>query len=403
MAVYSYEAVSSSGKIVRSTYEAADREGVLEMLKEKNLYPVKIDLATGIEIKTKFARHRTTINTRDIAFFCRQVSALLDAGIPIADALSIISQQIANKKLQTAVAEISDEVQTGISFSEAMKKQGVFPDLLVHMIASGEVSGTLNFVMRRMAEDYEKEYSMKKKISGAMVYPILIMVVAICAVVFVITSVLPRFVAMFESSGVELPLATQMLINLSEFIRGNWLLLLLALGLMVYFLIRFVRTSEGRFWLDSLKLKLPIIGGLNKKIISARFTRTLSSLLKSGIPLMQSLEYVAAVVGNKIIRGKIINIKEDISEGANLTDSVRKAKFFEPVLIHMVKIGEDSGKLDEVMENTARIYDDEVDSSVQGLTSIIEPLMIIFMAVVVGALVFAIISPMFDMAQTLEM
>ena len=402
MAVYTYEAVSSSGKVVRSTYETADREGVLEMLKEKNLYPVKIKEASNLEIKVSVSHHRA-IKTKDLAFFCRQITALLDAGIPIADALQIISQQLANKKLQAAVTAVTAEVQTGIPFSEAMKNQGIFPELLIHMVTSGEVSGTLNYVMRRLAEDYEKEYAMKKKISGAMVYPILIMVVAIVAVVFVLTSVLPRFVDMFESAGVALPIATQVLISVSEFIMQNWLILLAGAGLIIFGVVRFVRTSEGRYWVVTFKLKIPIIGSVNKKIVSGRFTRTLSSLLKSGIPLMQSLEYVAAVVGNKPIAGKILTIREEISKGANLTDSVRKSDFFEPVVIHMVKIGEDSGKLDEVMENTANIYDQEVDSAVQGMTSIIEPLMIIFMAAVVGALVFSIITPMFDMAQTMDM
>ena len=402
MAVYSYEAVNSAGKVVRSTFEAADCHGVLEMLKEKNLYPVKVKETSNIEIKASIS-HNRSIKTKDLAFFCRQVAALLDAGIQIADALQIISQQIANKKLQVAVAAVTEEVQTGIPFSEAMKKQGIFPDLLIHMVTSGEVSGTLNYVMRRLAEDYEKEYAIKKKISGAMVYPILIMVVAIVAVVFVLTSVLPRFALMFESAGVALPLPTQILISVSEFIMQNWLFLVLGVGILVFGVMRYVHTSEGRYWVDTFKLKIPIIGSVNKKIVSGRFTRTLSSLLKSGIPLMQSLEYVAAVVGNSIVSSKVLTIREEISKGANLTDSVRKANFFEPVVIHMVKIGEDSGKLDEVMENTANIYDQEVDSAVQGMTTIIEPLMIIFMAAVVGALVFSIITPMFDMAQTMEM
>jgi type IV pilus assembly protein PilC len=401
MATFVYEAVNNMGETVKSTYEADAKDEVLEMLEKKKLYPIKVEETIGKEIKTSVSLQR--VKLKDLAFFCRQVSALLDAGIPIADALQIINQQIANKKLQKAVEEVSDDVQTGMSFSEAMKKQEIFPPLLIHMVAAGEASGTLDFVMRRMAEDYEKEYRMKKRVSGAMVYPILIIIVAIVAVTFVVTSVLPRFVEMFASANAELPVATQMLIKLSSFLNHYWLYLLIALGLLIYGLIRFFETTQGRIWLDYFKLKTPIIGGVNNKIVTARFTRTLSSLLKSGIPLLQSMEYVGAVVGNEIIKEKILQIREEISKGANLTDSVRKTNVFDPVVVHMVKTGEDSGKLDEVMENTAIIYDQEVEVAVQGITSIIEPLMIILMAGVVGFIVFSIITPMFDIAKTVGM
>lgn len=401
MAVYSYEAVNDSGKVFKSIYEADNREDVLEMLREKGLYPIKVDETLNREINFLFSPEQ--IKTRDLAFFCRQISALLDAGIPIADALQIISQQIINKKLRVVISEIAEEVLTGVPFSEAMQKQKIFPELLVQMISSGEASGTLNNVMRRMAEDYEKEYGLKKKISGAMIYPILIMVVAVVAVVFVLTSVMPRFVEMFASANLKLPIATQILLNISEFLQHYCLYLFIALVLLIFAVIKYSHTSHGRFWFDIFKLNIPIIGKIYKKLISARFTRTLSSLLKSGIPLIQSLDYVASVVGNKVVKGKVLKIKEEIEKGANLTESVRKADFFEPVVIHMVKIGEDSGQLDEVMENTSQIYDQEVESAVQGISSIIEPLMIIFMAVIVGALVLSIVSPMFDMAQTMDM
>jgi len=284
-----------------------------------------------------------------------------------------------------------------------MKKQEVFPPLLMHMVAAGEVSGTLDFVMRRMAEDYEKEYKMQKKVSGSMVYPILIIIVAIVAVIFIVTSVLPRFTEMFTDVGLELPAATQLMIKMSDFLQQYWLYLFIALGLVIYGLIRFIKTTQGRLWLDYFKLGTPIIGAVNNKVVTARFTRTLASLLKSGIPLMQAMEYVAAIVGNVIVEEKLLQVREEISKGANLTESVRKADIFDPVVIHMVKTGEDSGKLDEVMENTAIIYDQEVEVAVQGITSVIEPVMIILMAAVVGFIVFSIITPMFDIAQTVGM
>lgn len=401
MATFTYEAVNDLGEIIKSTYEAEAKNDVLVMLENKQLYPIKVEETIGKEIKAPISLQR--VKLKDIAFFCRQVSALLDASIPIADALQIIKQQIANKKLQKAVEEVSEEVQTGMSFSEAMKKQEVFPPLLMHMVAAGEASGTLDFVMRRMSEDYEKEFKMRKTVSSSMVYPILIVIVAVVAVSFIVTSVLPRFTEMFDSVGMELPVATQLLIKMSDFLQQYWLYLFIALGLIVYGLVRFAKTTPGRLWLDYFKLGTPIIGAVNNKVVTARFTRTLASLLKSGIPLMQAMEYVAAIVGNVIVEEKLLQVREEISKGANLTESVRKADIFDPVVIHMVKTGEDSGKLDEVMENTAIIYEQEVEVAVQGITSIIEPVMIILMAVVVGFIVFSIITPMFDIAQTVGM
>ena len=400
MAVYFYEAVSSAGETVRSTFEAESREEVLSMLEKKNLFPLKIEEGGAVDKEIKSIQFFRRVKLKDIAFFCRQVYALLNAGVPIADALQLISGQIENKVLQVAVTEVSDEVQTGVSFSEAMKKHDVFPELLVHMIEAGEASGTLTFVMRRMAEDYEKEYKMQKRISGAMIYPALIIVIAVCAVIFIVTSVLPRFVEMFASVNVDLPVATQMLVSLSEFLQQNWLILFVALILLIIGCRYIIRTSQGRYWIDTLKITLPVIGEVNNKIIMARFSRTLASLLNSGIPIMQSLEYVAAVLGNELVSEKLLVVKDEISKGVNLTDSIRKTNVFDDIVVHMIKIGEDSGTLDEIMENTAEVYDQEVEVAIQGLTSLIEPLMIVIMAVVVGLIVFSIITPMFDIAKS---
>lgn len=401
MAVFFYEAVNNAGEIVKSTYSAEDKKAVLEMLENKKLYPIKVEESTGKEIKLPVSLQR--VKLKDVAFFCRQVSALLDAGVPIADVLQIVKEQIANKRLKRAVEDASEEVQTGMSFSEALKRQGVFEPLLIHMVAAGEASGTLDFVMRRMAEDYEKEYTMRKRVTGAMVYPILIVCVAIVAIIFIVTSVLPRFTEMFIDVGLELPFATRLLVSISDFLRANGLYVFLAFVLAIYILLRFLKTPRARNWIDYFKLKIPIIKGVNLKVTTARFTRTLSSLLKSGIPLLQAMQYVAAIVGNVIIEEKLLWVREEISKGANLTESIRKIYVFEPVVVHMIKIGEEAGKLDEVLENTSRIYDQEVEVAVQGITSVVEPVMIIFMALIVGFMVFSIITPMFDIAQTVGM
>ncbi len=401
MAIFVYEAVNDVGEIVKSTYSAENKNAVLEMLENKKLYPIKIEESTGKEIKLPVFLQR--IKLKDIAFFCRQVSSLLDAGVPIADVLQIVKQQIVNKRLKRAVEDVSEEVQTGMSFSEALKRQEVFSPLLIHMVAAGEASGTLDFVMRRMAEDYEKEYAMRKRVTGAMVYPILIIVVAIIAVVFIVTSVLPKFVEMFTDVGVKLPAATQILLIISEFLGSYWHYCLVFLAFLIYCCYRFSKTTRGKLWIDYFKLKIPIIRGVSLKIITARFTRTLSSLLKSGIPLLQAMQYVASTVNNVIVEESLHWVKGEISKGANLTESIHKIKIFDPIVVYLIKTGEDAGRLDEMLENASRVYDQEVEIAVQGITSVIEPLMIIFMAVVVGFIVFSIITPMFDIAQTVGM
>jgi len=398
MPVYQYEAINSAGKTVKAAVEATSQDEVVEKIKGEQLYLVSIKEYTGKDIKTPFSL--TKISTMDVAVFCRQVSTLLDAGIPLADALDITSKQLSDKQLKKIVSEISSEVQKGFPFSEAMKKQGVFPELLVHMAAAGEVSGTIDVVMKRMAVNYEKDSAIRRKVQGAMVYPVILALVTIFAVVFLITSVLPKFVDMFESAGAQLPAFTLLLIDLSEGIRNYWLLLLFILFLLVFGTLYFIRTSMGRNILDMFKLRIPLIKMLTVKIITSRFTRMLGSLLASGIPLLQAFEYVASVVDNEIVKEKILKVKDDISKGAELTESIQRIELFEPLVINIIKIGDESGKLDDILDKTAEIYDDEVETAIQSLTTLVEPLMIVFMAGVVGFIIIAMVSPMFDIAQT---
>lgn len=399
MPIYNYEAINSAGKTIKESFEAKSKEDVLKKLKDENLFLVSIKELTGNEIKNPFSFKK--VSTMDVALFCRQISTLLNAGIPLADGLDITSKQMTNKSMRKIVAEISGDVQKGLPFSEAMKKQGVFPELLVHMVAAGEISGTVDIVMSRMAVNYEKDYKIQGKVKGAMAYPVILAVVAIAAVIFIMTSVLPKFVEMFEGSGVDLPGITKTLIVVSKIVRQYWFLMLGGLAGLIYGIVIFARTTAGSNLFDMLKLRIPLFNILTIKIISARFTRMMASLLSSGIPLIQAIEYVAAVVDNEIVKDKIIKARDEISKGANLTDAIRRMNVFEPMVVNMVKIGEESGNLDEILDNTASLYDEEVENAIQSLTTLIEPLMIVFMAGIIGFIVIAMVSPMFDMAQTM--
>ncbi len=400
MPTYNYVAINSAGKTIKESFDAKSRDEVIEKIKRENLFLVEINEVVSKDIKTPFSM--TKVKIMDIALFCRQISTLLNAGIPLADSLDITSKQMSNKNLKKIIAVISSDVQKGFPFSEAMKKQGVFPDLLVHMVAAGEVSGTVDVVMTRMAMNYEKDSAIQRKVKGAMVYPVILAIVAVVAVLFIITSILPKFTEMFESSGAQLPALTKMLIQVSEIMRAYWFIFLGILAAMVYGIIFFARTTLGKNLIDMLKLRIPVVGILTTKVITVRFARMMASLLTSGIPLIQAFEYVAVVVDNEIVKGKILKAKDEISKGSDLTDAIRRMEVFEPMVINMVKIGEESGKLDAIMDNTAEIYDDEVATAVQSLTTLVEPLMIVFMAGIIGFIVIAMVSPMFDMASTVS-
>lgn len=399
MPLYNYVAINSAGKTINVSYEAKNREDVVEKIKRENLYLVEIKEIKAHDIKMPFSLGK--IKTMDIALFCRQTSTLLNAGIPLADCLEIISNQMTNKRLKLIITEISSDVQKGLPLSDAMKKQNVFPEILVNMVAAGEVSGTVDTVMTRMANSYEKDCAIQRRIKGAMVYPLILAIVAIAAVVYITTSVLPKFVEMFESGGIEMPAITKLLISISGFLISYWYLLLGCLVGIVIGVMYFLRTEFGRNLFDLLKLRIPLVSKLNIKVISVRFTRMMGSLLASGIPLIQAFEYLSIVVDNEIVKEKVLKARDEIGKGAELTEAISRMGVFEPMLINMVKIGEESGKLDAIMDNTAEIYDDEVTTVIQSLTTLVEPIMIVFMAGIIGFIVISMVTPMFDMTSTI--
>lgn len=400
MSVYSYEAIDSTGKKIKSSFEAIDKEEVLQMIRDKNMYPIKVEkTALAKEINLPFLNR---IQTKDITFFCRQMATLLNAGITLADALEIVKGQVVNKTLKKALVEVSEDVQKGMAFSDALQKQNLFPDLLIHMVAAGEASGTIDNSMTRMAESYEKDYAIQRKVKGAMTYPIVLCIVCIVAVIFVLTSVLPKFTGLFESTGAELPAITQLLIKISNFIMTHGLIILIVLVALIFGFVYFARSVRGRLILDTLKLQFPVIRTLTTKIITARFTRTLSSLLSSGIPLVQAIEFVGGVAGNKVATEKILKVKDEISKGSSLTDAIQRTGIFEPMVIYMMRTGEESGQLDDILEKTASVYEGEVETQIQSMTSLIEPLMIVIMALGVGFIVISIVMPMFDLASTMQ-
>lgn len=396
MAKFKYRAMGSEGNKITGDYEAASKDEVIAMITSNGYYPLmvqQIEESTKIEFNL-FAK----VTTKDIAIFCRQLYTMLDVGVSINKALNIMSGQIENKLLKEAVKDIEERVKKGEMLSEAMKKhQEIFPKLLIAMVQSGEISGNLDTMMLRMSNHYEKDTKINNKIKSAMIYPAVLSLVAVVAIMFIMIYVMPTFIEMFESEGVNLPFTTKMLLGLSGFLSNN-LLLILILTITIYVLFTYYkRTDQGIYTLSNLKLKLPVIGKLNKKIIVSRFTRTLSTLIASGVSLIHALPVVGEVLGNKVAEDALLKIKEEVVKGSGLSGPIRECGIFPEMLSSMVTIGEETGQLDEILNKTADFYDEEVEQAIIATTSLLEPILIVVMGVIIGFIVISVMLPMFDM------
>ncbi len=396
MAKFKYRAMGSEGNKITGDYEAASKDEVIAMITSNGYYPLMVQ---QLEESTKIEFNLfSKVKTKDIAIFCRQLYTMLDAGVSINKALSIMSGHIENKLLKEAVKEIEERVKKGEMLSEAMKRhQEIFPKLLIAMVQSGEMSGNLDTMMLRMSNHYEKENKINNKIKSAMIYPAVLSLVALAAIMFIMLYVMPTFIEMFESEGIDLPVTTKILLGMSGFLSNNILIILLACTAMVIAFTFYKKTEHGIYTLSSLKLKLPIIGQLNKKIIVSRFTRTLSTLTASGVSLIQAIPVVGEVLGNKIAEDALLKIKEEVVKGSGLSGPIRECGIFPEMLSSMVTIGEETGQLDDILNKTADFYDEEVEQAIVTTTSLLEPILIVVMGIVIGFIVISVMLPMFDM------
>lgn len=401
MPTYKYKALNNNGEKIVGSYTANSKEEVLLMLRENRHYPIEVLLnSKGKDIEISLF---SKVKTKDIAIFCRQFYTMLNAGVTLVNCIDILKTQTVNKKLRKTINLVYDDLQKGQTLSESLNKYpDVFPELFINMVEAGELSGNLDIIMDRMAIHFEKENKIKNKVKGAMVYPIVLGILSIVVVVFLLVVVMPTFVSMFEGSGVMLPLPTRILLSISDGIKKYWYLIILIGSSMFYLLNKYLKTDRLKYIIDSIKFKIPIIGNNTEKVITSRFTRTLSTLLSSGVPLMKALEIVSKILGNKVASEGILNAKEELKKGIDLATPIEEIGIFSPMVISMIKIGEQSGSLDEILEKTADFYDEEVETSLKKLTTMLEPLMIIVMALVIGGIVIAMVLPMFDMINTID-
>ena len=401
MTAYKCSVVDKAGKKHKITHNAESKSEVIDYLKKNNYIIINIQKAGG-SVDLGFLSKKK-IKSKDLAVFCKQLHAMLRAGVTLVNSLEILRQQTENKNLAKIVGQMYEDLQKGNTFSEALSHhKNSFPSLFISMVEAGEISGNIDVIMNRLSNHFEKEYKIENKIKSAMTYPIILAFVCIVVVVFLLTTIMPTFVDMYSSSGVELPGLTQTLIGMSEGLKKYWYIILLVIGLLIAGISALNKIPKVKYKEDYYKLKLPVVKNLILKVSTSRFTRTLSTLMGSGVPLLQALDTVSGVTGNTYIGSKIIEAKEDVRRGMALSQPLKQQGVFPPMVHNMIKIGEDSGAIEEILDKTADFYDEEVDTAVTRMTTMLEPLMIVFMAIIIGFIVIAMVMPMFDMVKTVQ-
>lgn len=401
MAIFKYKAINSEGQRIEGSQSADSESQIREMLLSNQYYPLSIEKENS-KSKKSFS-FNSKVKLKDIAVFCRQFYVMLDSGLSIGKALNILIEQCEKPKLREALIGVNGDLKRGETLASSMRKRkDVFPNLLTSMIDAGERSGNLDIILKRMAEYYEKETKIRGKIKSAMIYPIVLGVVAIIAITFILTFVMPTFVQMFEENNVDLPMSTKMVLETSKVLGKYGIIIFLILVTAIILLGKYLKSEEGQYKLSSINLKIPVIKKLTQKIIVSRFTRTMGIVSSSGMSLVTSIEIVASVVGNKIAEKELLKVKEKVLKGEGLGDSIMNIKIFPPMLASMVKIGEEAGSLDSILDKTADFYDDELEREIKTATALIEPSMIVLMGIIIGFLLISILTPMFKMYNSIS-
>lgn len=343
------------------------------------------------------------IKLKDISLFCKQMSVMLESGIPLNNAVDILEQQATSKNLKSSLKIVSKSLKEGSQLSKAMLDQdGMFPDLLIRMVQAGEKTGKLDEVLEKMSEHYNKELKTSRQIRGAMIYPAVLAFLAVAAVLALLYIVIPSFSGIFEQSGMDMPLPTRIVLAASNFVRSYWYILFGVTGILVFLFLRYRSTEAGRYQLDRLKLWLPVIKGPMQKIVTARFASTLAILTSAGIPLVEAIESAAATTNNAVVIEKMKIANEGLQKGERLTGMITSTGLFPPMMLSMVKIGEESGSLESMLIKTSDYYEEELETAIKQLLSLLEPAMIIVMGVIIGGIVASVMLPMFELAHAVD-
>jgi type IV pilus assembly protein PilC len=392
---YIWKGRTPTGEVLSGEYAAESKTELINHLRKRKI------IITHIRVKPKDIQinfgFKNKITVKDMGIFTRQFATMINAGLPMVQCLDILSSQLEKPKFKQIVAEVMSEVESGSTLADAMRKHECFGELFTNMVEAGEAGGILDIILNRLAVYLEKADALRRKIKGALTYPTIVLFVATGATIFMLMFIIPTFAKMFTDFGGDLPTPTKIVMFLSDFLRANWYLLLGSLIGITIALRRYYKTDNGKLKIDQFTLKIPILGDVVRKGAVARFTRTLGTLISSGVPILNGLEITARTSGNKVIEKAIMETKQSISEGNTIAEPLKKCGVFPPMVVQMIGVGEQTGALDEMLDKVADFYDDEVDSAVEAMTAAIEPIMIVVMGAIVGGMLIAMYLPMFKL------
>jgi type IV pilus assembly protein PilC len=398
MPVYLWEGVTKRGEPKKDEMEAPDEAAVRSILRRQGFKDVKIKKKPK-DLFENIAWLQPKIKEKDIVVFSRQFATMINAGLPIVHSLDLLSQEEENKTFKKVIASIKDDIEGGMTLTDSMKKHPhLFDELFVNLVAAGEAGGILDVILDRLSQYMEKAMKLKAKVKGAMTYPLATLVIAIAVVTLLLWKVVPVFEDMFKGFGSALPAPTQFLVDASAFVQNNILYMFFGAVALVIGYKQFYKTQRGRLQIDSLVLKAPIFGMLLKKVAVAKFSRTLSTMMSSGVPILEGLDIVSKTAGNKVIENSLMATRKSISEGKTIAEPLAQANIFPSMVVSMIAVGENTGALDAMLAKIADFYDDEVDAAVEAMTALLEPVMMVFLGGVIGGMIVALYLPIFTMA-----
>ncbi len=395
-----YYAKERNGNTAKGVIEAKDRSMALDMLHRKGLVIISLQEET---VKGKKSAFGQSVSLMDLVLFTRQLATMIESGIPLPQAFEILYEQITSPYFKKVIYAIKEDIESGESLSTALSKfPNVFSPLYIYMIRAGEASGALSDILDRLARYLEDANALTQKVKSAMVYPAAVISIALLITTGLLIFVVPKFKEMFESLGGELPLPTRILIGISEGLKHYTLVVLVLIAIIVISFVRLAMTEKGRYFIDASLIKIPVIGDLLKKVAITKFARTLATLMKSGVPILEGLEIVAKVSGNKVIELNLLKAKETIKEGESISKPLEKAKIFPPMVYRMVAVGEQTGELEKMLNKIADFYEDQVDAAIEALTSLMEPMIMVVLGGLIGGIVISLFLPVFNLSKLIQ-
>jgi type IV pilus assembly protein PilC len=402
MPVYQWVGKNRKDEVQKGEIDAVSEEAVKAQLARQRITPTKVKKKSK-DLFANVTFLQPTVKQRDVILFARQFSTMIDAGLPIIQCLDILYSQQANATFKRMLKEIKESVEGGATLAEALKKfPKQFDNLFVNMIAAGEAGGILDAILRRLAAYMEKAAKLKAQVKGAMTYPVVTLIIAVLVLAVILVFVIPVFEEMFADFGGELPMPTQIVVAMSDMVKSKIIYIIVGLVFFIIAFKKFYGTEKGREFVDKMLLKVPVFGDLLRKVAVAKFTRTMGTMLASGVAILEALDIVAKTAGNKTVEKAVYNVRKGISEGRTMADPLAQSGVFPSMVCQMISVGESTGALDAMLEKIADFYDEEVDQAVENLTALIEPFMLVFLGVTIGGLVIAMYLPIFKMAGAIS-